>query len=58
MSNYGNSIFPNPQQQNNMSYANFNEGIKTNQLSGVANDPQSATAISSPQPNISLSSSM
>jgi hypothetical protein len=36
-----------------MTYANFNEGIKTNQISGVANDPQSVTAISSPQPNIS-----
>jgi hypothetical protein len=57
MNNYGSSMFANPLQQNNMGYASLNEGVKTNQISGGANDPQSVTAISSPQPINNLSSS-
>lgn len=56
MNNYGNSMFANPLPQNNMSYASLNEGIKSNQISGGANDPQSVTAISSPKPINNLSS--
>ncbi len=56
MNNYGNSMFANPVSQNNMSYASLNEGIKSNQISGGANDPQSVAAISSPKPINNLSS--
>ncbi len=56
MNNYGNSMFANPLPQNNMSYASLNEGIKSNQISGGANDAQSVTAISSPKPINNLSS--
>ena len=50
MNNYGNQMLANPHPQNNMSYANLNEGLKTNQISGGGNDPQSVTSVSSPQP--------
>ena len=56
MNNYGNPMFANPLPQNSMSYASLNEGIKSNQISGGVNDPQSVTAISSLKPINNLSS--
>lgn len=39
MNTYANQMFANSSHQNNMVYGTLNEAIKTNQISGGANDP-------------------